>query len=151
MSALSLNIRPRTLANLTCWHVVNIDDGSDGGGVARRWPKRVYGRGEEPDPRFTFANERTFLAWIRTGLALLASGVALEGLSVPADDTARRILVTVLVVLGAIASGGAFVRWARAELALREARPLPSPTLAPLLAFGLVVVGAVAVVAIVTT
>ena len=111
----------------------------------------MYGRGEEPDPRFTFANERTFLAWIRTGLALLATGVALEGLSVPADDDARRVLVTVLVVLGAIASGGAFVRWARAELALRESRPLPPPTLAPLLAFGLVVVGAVTVVAIVTT
>lgn len=138
-------------ANLTCWHVVNVDNGFDGNGGASRWPKRVYGRGEEPDPRFTFANERTFLAWIRTGLALLATGVALEGLTVPADDNARRGLVTVLVVLGAIASGGAFVRWARAELALRESRPLPSPTLAPLLAFGLVVVGAVTVVAIITT
>jgi putative membrane protein len=111
----------------------------------------VYGRGEEPDPRFSFANERTFLAWIRTGLALLATGVALEGLSVPADDTARRVLVTILVLLGAIASGAAFVRWARAELALRESRPLPSPSLAPLLAFGLVVVGAIIVVAVITS
>lgn len=31
--------------------------------------------GEEPDPRFTLANERTFLAWTRTALALLASAV----------------------------------------------------------------------------
>ena len=32
--------------------------------------------GEEPDPRFTLANERTFLAWIRTSLAFLAGGIA---------------------------------------------------------------------------
>ena len=137
--------------NLTCWHLVGIDNGIGDTGNGRRWPNRVYGRGEEPDPRFSFANERTFLAWIRTGLALLATGVALEGLSVPADDTARRVLVTILVLLGAIASGAAFVRWARAELALRESRPLPSPSLAPLLAFGLVVVGAIIVVAVITS
>jgi uncharacterized membrane protein YidH (DUF202 family) len=33
--------------------------------------------GREPDHRFTLANERTFLAWMRTSLALLA--VAEEG------------------------------------------------------------------------
>lgn len=128
-----------------------MDIDNDGNGSGRRWPRQVYGRGEEPDARFTFANERTFLAWIRTALALLATGVALEGLSVPAADNARRLLVTILVVLGAVASGGAFVRWARAERALRESRPLPSPSLAPLLAFGVVVVGAIAVVAVITT
>lgn len=41
-----------------------------------RWPRHVYRAGEEPDPRFTFANERTFLAWIRTSLALLEIGRA---------------------------------------------------------------------------
>ena len=30
--------------------------------------------GEEPDYRFTLANERTFLAWVRTALGLLAGG-----------------------------------------------------------------------------
>ena len=35
----------------------------------RRWPSRVYAHGHEPDPRFSLANERTFLAWIRTALA----------------------------------------------------------------------------------
>ncbi|GAB14727.1 hypothetical protein ARGLB_075_00090 [Arthrobacter globiformis NBRC 12137] len=39
---------------------------------------RILGGGNEPDPRFTLANERTFLAWIRTSLALLAGGVAVE-------------------------------------------------------------------------
>ena len=147
----TLPASPVQRLNLTCWHLVGIDNGAGDTAKGRRWPHRVYGRGEEPDPRFSFANERTFLAWIRTGLALLATGVALEGLSVPADDGARRLLVTILVVLGAIASGAAFVRWARAELALRESRPLPAPSLAPLLAFGLVVVGAIIVVAIITS
>lgn len=34
--------------------------------------------GKEPDYRFTLANERTFLAWVRTGLALLAGGLLLD-------------------------------------------------------------------------
>jgi putative membrane protein len=119
-------------------------------GQTRRWPRRVYGVGEEPDPRFTFANERTFLAWIRTGLALLATGVALEGLRVPAPVDARRVLVTTLVALAALASATAFLRWARAERALRQSWPLPALSLAPLLVFGLVVVGVLIVVAVLT-
>jgi putative membrane protein len=117
-------------------------------GVDGRWPRAVYGTGAEPDPRFSFANERTFLAWIRTAVALLALGVALEGLSVPAADAPRLALVTTLVVLGATASGGGFLRWARVERALRLARPLPSPTLASVLALGLTVVGAVVILTI---
>ncbi|MBM4509720.1 DUF202 domain-containing protein, partial [Rhodococcus hoagii] len=31
--------------------------------------------GEDPDPRFTLANERTYLAWVRTGLGLIAAAV----------------------------------------------------------------------------
>jgi uncharacterized membrane protein YidH (DUF202 family) len=50
---------------------------------AARFPRWVYGEGSEPDPRATLANERTFLAWIRTALALTASGIALEALAVP--------------------------------------------------------------------
>lgn len=44
---------------------------------ARRWPS-VYAHGSEPDPRFTLANERTHLAWLRTSLALIAAGVGIE-------------------------------------------------------------------------
>ncbi|HEX6577404.1 MAG TPA: DUF202 domain-containing protein [Jiangellaceae bacterium] len=113
-----------------------------------RWPRQVYEVGDEPDPRFSLANERTFLAWIRTGLALLAVGVALEGLTVPASDGARHALVVTVVVLGVVSGAGAYFRWARAERALRQSRPLPSPTLAPLLGFGLIVVGVVIVIAV---
>ncbi|NED99336.1 YidH family protein [Phytoactinopolyspora halotolerans] len=113
--------------------------GADDENSRRRWPRRVYEVGEEPDPRFTFANERTFLAWIRTALALVAAGIALEALEVPAQTAARVPLVLVLALLGAASSSVAFVRWARAERALRQSKPLPAPALAPVLAFGLAV------------
>lgn len=113
-----------------------------------RWPRSVYEVGGEPDPRFTFANERTFLAWIRTALALLAAGIALEALEIPEQDGLRLVLVLALALLGALSSTLAFVRWAGAERALRESKPLPSPTLAPILAFGLAVTAIVVVTAL---
>ena len=45
--------------------------------LQRLFPDDPRSVGEEPDYRFTLANERTFLAWIRTALALIAGGVAL--------------------------------------------------------------------------
>lgn len=61
----------------------------------RSWLARtLLPEGEEPDPRFTLANERTFLAWIRTSLAFLAGGVALEAFrspSVPSTCGAARL------------------------------------------------------------
>ena len=51
------------------------------------WPRWVYDGGTEPDPRFTLANERTFLAWIRTSIAFMAAGVALEALPVPYPES----------------------------------------------------------------
>ena len=114
----------------------------------RRWPRSVFGEGEEPDPRFTFANERTFLAWIRTALALLAAGVALESLEVPSSAVVRRALVLVVVLLGTTCAGVSYGRWAGAERAMRTGRPLPAPALAPIISVGLVVVGVVVLVAV---
>ncbi|MGA9597271.1 MAG: DUF202 domain-containing protein, partial [Acidimicrobiia bacterium] len=56
---------------------------------ARRFPARVYRQGVEPDPRFSLANERTFLAWIRTGLAFVAGGVAVAALELPGPPVLR--------------------------------------------------------------
>ncbi|HET8988949.1 MAG TPA: DUF202 domain-containing protein, partial [Humibacillus sp.] len=50
---------------------------------ARRFPRSVYEHGEDPDPRFSLANERTFLAWVRTSLAFVAAGLAVEALELP--------------------------------------------------------------------
>lgn len=115
----------------------------------RRRPASVYASGTDPDPRFTFANERTFLAWIRTALALLAAGVALEALDIPDARTPRTVLVVALAALGVLSAGSAYFRWARAERALRENRPLPAPALAPLISFGIVVIAAAAVALII--
>lgn len=102
------------------------------------WPSRLRERGTDPDPRFSFANERTFLAWIRTALALLAAGIGLEAFAPPlAVPGLRQVLAAALVLAGVGISGLAFRRWLRSEEALREQRPLPPPRLAPWLSYGI--------------
>ena len=98
-----------------------------------RWPGWIYGSGEEPDYRFSFANERTFLAWIRTALALLAAGVALDAISLDLPSEAQLALATTFVGLGLLCAAAAWFRWARAERSMRRGEPLPAPTfIAPL-------------------
>ncbi len=102
-----------------------------------RWAKRLAGGGIDPDPRFTFANERTFLAWIRTALALVAAGVAVDAFATDIPEWGRRSLGSLLVILGGLLSASAFRRWLRAEAALRQGEPLPTNQLAPIIAYGL--------------
>ena len=106
-----------------------------------RFPRSVYGAGEEPDPRFSLANERTFLAWIRTSLALLAAGVALEGLDLALQPGLRFAASVVLVVLGLLTPLQAWRGWARDERAMRRREPLASPALASPLTVGVVLAG----------
>ena len=54
-----------------------------------RWPAWVYEEGDDPDARFTMANERTFLAWIRTSLGFLAAGVAVDVVDLDLSSGAR--------------------------------------------------------------
>ncbi|MGV8399284.1 YidH family protein [Pseudomonas aeruginosa] len=97
----------------------------------------LLGRGEQPDPRFTLANERTFLAWIRTALALLASGIAVEAFNLSVfSPAAKSILVIGLLSLSLIVSLGAFWRWLSIERALRLQTALPVSPLLPLLSLG---------------
>lgn len=95
-------------------------------GGATRWPKWVYREGEEPDYRFSFANERTFLAWIRTAFALLAAGAALEVVDLSLSEAARKMLGVLLVCAGIVVAVNSWVRWARAEVAIRRGEPLPT-------------------------
>lgn len=85
----------------------------------------VYDDGDEPDPRFTLANERTFLAWVRTTLAMLAGAVALHSLEFPTTDWLRSTLVVGLALFGGLMSALALWRWARIERAMRHREPLP--------------------------
>ena len=99
------------------------------------WVARLRAHGTDPDPRFTFANERTFLAWIRTSLALLAGGIGLEAFAGHSLAVGvRRGVAAVLLVLGAALAVTAFGRWLRSERALREGRSLPGLGIAPVLA-----------------
>ncbi len=92
----------------------------------KRWPAAVYGEGEEPDYRFSLANERTFLAWLRTTLALIAAGVAVSVLELGVPEDIARGLAALLLALGVISPAAAFLRWASTERALRHDAPLPS-------------------------
>lgn len=91
-----------------------------------RRPRWVYDAGHEPDYRFSFANERTFLAWIRTALALVAAGVAVDVVDLDLGDAAQTGLVVVLVGLGLVAAALSWLRWAQAERAMRLREPLPA-------------------------
>ena len=109
----------------------------------QRAPVSVYGVGEEPDPRFSLANERTALAWMRTALALVGGGVAMVSLA--SLDTLP--VWTALVGAAACLGGGALAvrtvgAWARVERALRLRRPLPAPRALAVLAGGVVLLAA---------
>lgn len=99
----------------------------------------------EPDYRFTFANERTFLAWQRTALGLLAAAVALvqlvPELGVPG---ARRVLGGGLALLAILTSGMGLLRWQQADRAMRHGTPLPRHPSPTYLAVGLTAVGLIA-------
>jgi len=103
----------------------------------RRLARWLLPGGTEPDPRMTLANERTFLAWIRTALALLAGGVAVEAFAVDMfEEPVRKGVAVMLIVLGMFVSGGAFMRWVGVERAVRHKAPLPLPLIAPVLGIG---------------
>jgi putative membrane protein len=97
---------------------------------------------EEPDYRFTLANERTFLAYLRTALAFYAGGVsAVQFLDFEQRWVARAIGL-VLVLAGLAASVGAYVRWKQNLAAIREQGPLPASKLPLLLATTVTLAGA---------
>jgi putative membrane protein len=112
---------------------------------ASRRVSTLSATGEEPDPRFTLANERTFLAWTRTSLALLAAGLAITEFLRSQPRGVRLAVGVPLILLAAAISTGSFGRWVSVERALRLGRPLPySP-------FPRVLGPAIAVVAIVAS
>ena len=90
---------------------------------------------EHPDYRFTLANERTLLAWLRTGLALVAGGVAV---STYAPDLGVRwgsaAVALALVLVGLVTALGGYGRWRANEDAIRADRPLPAARLVPVVA-----------------
>ncbi|MBK5248939.1 MAG: DUF202 domain-containing protein [Actinomycetales bacterium] len=113
--------------------------------ATERRPEAVYGVGTEPDVRFSLANERTALAWLRTGLALVGGGVALTTLVTFAES--GLLLLDVIAALACASGGslavGALVGWRRTERALRLGRPLPAPSALPILVVGVAAIALV--------
>ena len=99
------------------------------------------------DARFSYANERTFLAWNRTALASVTAGLAVTQL-LPDFSIAggRRMIGIPLIVLGVVLALGSLWQWQANERAMAEGRPLP-PSRLPLLVA--VVVGVTAVIALI--
>ena len=106
--------------------------------------------GTEPDARFTFANERTFLAWSRTALALVVAGLGIVQLlpPFPGVPVGRPLLGLPLIALGGVLAVTAYSEWVRSQHALRRGEPLPRSVLPWILAAtvtGIAVIAAVVV------
>jgi putative membrane protein len=102
--------------------------------------------GRRPDYRFSLANERTFLAWLRTGLALIGGGLAVAQFL--SGGIARDVLVLALLALGGLVAVRALDHWTRSERAIRRDQELPPSRFPAVLAL-LVAFGAGALVAMI--
>lgn len=105
--------------------------------MLRNWfdPHEIRESGTTPDYRFSLANERTFLAWIRTGLALIAGGLAVaQFLSPLSVGYLKEAMAIVPIAVGAFCALRAVDHWVRCEIAMRHNRPLPASRFPALLA-----------------
>jgi putative membrane protein len=102
---------------------------------------------QEPDYRFTLANERTYLAYLRTSLACYAGGLsAVQFLDLGLDRWPARIIGVVLVTAGIVTTAGAFRRWQENLTAMRSGGRLPVTRLPLMLAATISVVGVIGLV-----
>ncbi|MGC5167322.1 YidH family protein [Luteimicrobium sp. DT211] len=114
----------------------SVDEGAD---PDQRRPRSVYGVGTDPDVRFSLANERTALAWLRTGLGLVAGGIALTSFASFADlSVLLDVVAAVACVGGGCLAAYALVAWRRNERAMRLGTPLPPPSALPVIVVGVV-------------
>jgi len=109
-----------------------------------RWLKDPTTIGSDPDYRFTLANERTFLAWIRTALALAAGGLGV--LTILDDFSGEKVLGIGLLVLSFLTATTSYRRWSLSEQAIRQNEPLPRSRLPLVMAIGVAVVALIAAI-----
>jgi putative membrane protein len=121
-------------------------------GALAQWfdPEKQPTVGRAPDYRFSLANERTFLAWIRTGLALIAGGLACAQFLPPLPiEHLREVIAVGLLVLGAVVALRAVDHWARTERAMRLGEELPGSKFPALLALAVAAGALLLVVAVI--
>ncbi|WP_049570700.1 YidH family protein [Streptomyces sp. SBT349] len=118
--------------------------------AVRLWfsPRRLRAEGVTPDYRFSLANERTFLAWLRTALALLAGGIAVDQFLTDMRWAVRTTIALVLLAGGALCAVRAVNHWVRSERAMRRGEDLPESRFPALLAVGTMVTAALVIVAV---
>ncbi|WP_202869018.1 YidH family protein [Kribbella antibiotica] len=99
---------------------------------------------QEPDYRFTLANERTYLAYLRTSLACYAGGLsAVQFLDLGLDRWPARIIGLILVGAGLVTTAAALRRWQQNLTAMRRGQPLPVTRLPLMLAATIAIAGVV--------
>ncbi|MEU5647321.1 YidH family protein [Streptomyces milbemycinicus] len=93
----------------------------------RLWfaPERLRDEGETPDYRFSLANERTFLAWLRTAMALVGGGFAVDQFLPDTNSALRLAAALTLLAGGAVCAVRALNHWVRCERAMRRGEDLP--------------------------
>ncbi|MFJ8309276.1 MULTISPECIES: YidH family protein [unclassified Streptomyces] len=116
----------------------------------RLWftPQRIDEEGETPDYRFSLANERTFLAWIRTSLALIGGGFAVDQFLPQLRWGVRVGLALALLGAGVLCALRAVNHWVRCERAMRRGEDLPVSRFPTLLGLAVAVVAVVMVVVV---
>jgi putative membrane protein len=98
----------------------------------------------EPDYRFTLANERTLLAWVRTALALDAAGLGVVRFAPELGwPGSREAVGGVLVLLGAATAWSGYRRFLATDRAIRAGEPLPSAAAPRVLAAAMAVISLV--------
>jgi len=116
-------------------------------GRNQRRPRWVYGQGDDPDYSSSLANERTFLTWVRTALALLAAGVALDVVDLSISSGAQKAIAMTLLVLAVVTALVAWARWGLVERSMRRREPMPAIGFGALLVLAVVGISAVLIFA----
>ena len=103
----------------------------------------------DPDPRFSLANERTYRAWVRTAVAMLAGGVALDALDVGIDGDLKTPVAIALVATGGAMAFLAMFRWRAVERAIQAGEPAPPFRSGPVLSLVMVAVATALIIGLI--
>jgi putative membrane protein len=92
------------------------------------------------DYRFLLANERTFLAYVRTALSLQVAGLGVLQFLTQGPETLSRVLGVALIAVGSYVGAAGYLRSSRAEREIRAGRDLSTTHLRPVTAVVVVTV-----------